>query len=34
LVDRYAIRFGDLVDEPLAGGEIWDRFSVRGLFGR
>jgi len=34
LVDLYATRFGDLVEEHLAGGEVWDRLSVRGLFGK
>jgi creatinine amidohydrolase len=33
LADRYATGFGDLVLEHLAGADVWDRLTVRHLFG-
>jgi creatinine amidohydrolase len=32
LVDRYATAYGDLVLEHLAGGDVWDRLTVKHLF--
>lgn len=34
LAARYARAYGDLVLQHLAGGEVWDRLSVRPLFGQ